>query len=110
MLPREAVQDAASFSDGAARHGFGDARAAAARAAAPAGAAKAAQREEHRAFMALHGEVVATIMADVAELAMPAPTVAWLERMLAYTVAGGKMTRGLLVPQVRGAPAASPRL
>ena len=58
----------------------------------------------------LHGEVVATIMADVAELAMPAPTVAWLERMLAYTVAGGKMTRGLLVPQVRGAPAASPRL
>eukprot|EP01051_Picozoa_sp_SAG22_P015872 SAG22_NODE_2141_length_2948_cov_1.249912_3_plen_288_part_00 len=40
------------------------------------------------------------VMADVAALDLPPSTVALIAEMLDYTVAGGKMSRGLLVPQL----------
>lgn len=67
---------------------------------APNRAAPRTLAEEHAAFLGMYDDLAADVAADVAQLGLPMQALQWIDNMFEYTIRGGKMTRGLMVPQV----------
>ncbi len=78
---------------------------------APKPAAPRTLAEEHAAFLGMYDDLAADVAADVAQLGLPPQSLQWIDEMFDYTIRGGKMARGLMVPQVvKGMGSASDQL
>lgn len=71
-----------------------------ARAADARAPATVCPRAEREAFNGLYESLARDVEADVAALGLPAHSREWIAHMFDYTTRGGKMTRGLMVPQI----------
>lgn len=56
--------------------------------------------EERAAFLGMYDDLAADVAADVDNMGLPLHSRQWIDDMFDYTIRGGKMTRGLMVPQV----------
>lgn len=63
-------------------------------------AARLSPSDERRVFLDMYGGLAADVSADVEAMGLPAHSRRWIDEMFEYTIQGGKMTRGMMVPQV----------